>query len=104
MNVSLTPKLERFVHEKVESGMYQTASEVVRDGLRLLKERDDEQALFWAEANKKIEEGLESLRAGRYTKYDEESLDELFEGIKRRGRERLQQKRRRVLNGPLPSR
>ena len=41
MNVSLTPELERVVNEKVESGMYQTASEVVREALRLLKERDD---------------------------------------------------------------
>ena len=42
MNVSLTPELERLVNEKVESGLYQTASEVVREALRLLKERDAE--------------------------------------------------------------
>ena len=41
MNVSLTPELERLVNEKVESGLYQTASEVVREGLRLLKEHDE---------------------------------------------------------------
>ena len=39
MNVSLTPELEKFVNRKVESGLYQTASEVVREGLRLLSER-----------------------------------------------------------------
>jgi len=38
MNVSLTPELERFVETEVGSGMYQTASEVVRAGLRRLKE------------------------------------------------------------------
>jgi antitoxin ParD1/3/4 len=42
MNVSLTPELEELVTEKVRSGLYQTASEVVRDALRLLKQRDDE--------------------------------------------------------------
>jgi len=42
MNVSLTPELEEMVTEKVRSGLYQTASEVVRDALRLLKQRDDE--------------------------------------------------------------
>jgi putative addiction module CopG family antidote len=42
MNVSLTPELEEMVNEKVRSGLYQTASEVVRDALRLLKQRDDE--------------------------------------------------------------
>jgi len=42
MNVSLTAKLEELVNEKVRSGMYHTASEVVREALRLLKLRDDE--------------------------------------------------------------
>jgi antitoxin ParD1/3/4 len=41
MNVSLTPELEEFVEEKVRGGLYQTASEVVREGLRLLRERDE---------------------------------------------------------------
>jgi len=38
MNVSLTPELEKFVENEVESGLYQTASEVIRAGLRRLKE------------------------------------------------------------------
>ena len=42
MNVSLTPELEELVNEKVRSGLYHTASEVVREALRLLKQRDDE--------------------------------------------------------------
>jgi antitoxin ParD1/3/4 len=42
MNVSLTPELEQLVNDKVRSGLYQTASEVVREALRLLKQRDDE--------------------------------------------------------------
>jgi len=39
-NISLTPQLEQFVTAKVQSGGYQSASEVVREGLRLMKERD----------------------------------------------------------------
>jgi len=39
MNVSLGEKWERFVIEQVESGNYQSASEVLREGLRLLEER-----------------------------------------------------------------
>ena len=38
MNVSLTPELEKFVAKEVGSGLYQTASEVIRAGLRRLKE------------------------------------------------------------------
>jgi antitoxin ParD1/3/4 len=41
MNISLTPELEEFVDGKVESGLYNNASEVIREGLRLLKEHDD---------------------------------------------------------------
>jgi antitoxin ParD1/3/4 len=41
MNVSLTPELEKFVDGKVESGLYNNASEVIRESLRLLKEHDE---------------------------------------------------------------
>lgn len=41
MNVSLTPELERRIAERVESGLYTTASEVVREALRLFFERDE---------------------------------------------------------------
>ena len=42
MNVTLNPELEKFVEYKVKSGLYQSPSEVVNEGLRLLweKERD----------------------------------------------------------------
>jgi len=40
MNVSLTPQLEEFVRRKVASGLYNNASEVVREGLRLMIERE----------------------------------------------------------------
>ena len=50
MNVSLTAELEQFVDAKVESGLYNNASEVVREGLRLLKEQD-EVRLRWRERN-----------------------------------------------------
>ncbi|MBI4442295.1 MAG: type II toxin-antitoxin system ParD family antitoxin [Acidobacteria bacterium] len=41
MNVSLTPELEKLVNERVRSGMYSSASEVIREALRLLNERDE---------------------------------------------------------------
>ena len=48
MNVSLTRELEQFVHDKVDSGLYNNASEVIRESLRLLKEQD-EIRLRWRE-------------------------------------------------------
>ncbi len=40
MNVSLTPQLEAMIREKVDGGMYHSASEVIREALRLLQEHD----------------------------------------------------------------
>lgn len=40
MNLSLTPELEQFIQHKIDSGMYTNASEVVRDALRRMDERD----------------------------------------------------------------
>ncbi|WP_420454072.1 type II toxin-antitoxin system ParD family antitoxin [Rubrivirga sp.] len=56
MNVSLTPELERFARSLVESGRYRSASEVVRDSLRLLEDRESKTA----ELRRLIHEGLES--------------------------------------------
>jgi len=46
MNVSLTPELEQFIREQIASGFYQTASEVVREGLRILQRRDNQKQRF----------------------------------------------------------
>ncbi len=63
MNVSLTPELEKFVQDKVEGGRYTSASEVVREALRLLEKQEErlrerEQALkaFQAELDRRIAE------------------------------------------------
>jgi antitoxin ParD1/3/4 len=60
MNVSLTPELEKFVDGKVESGLYNNASEVVREGLRLLKEHDELRKKYAAQ----IERGWQEAQAG----------------------------------------
>ena len=64
MNVSLTPELEQLVHLKVQSGRYTSASEVVREALRLMELRDQMQALHKDDVRKKIAAGMTSLRAG----------------------------------------
>jgi antitoxin ParD1/3/4 len=64
MNVSLTPELEKFVSIKVESGRYNSASEVVREALRLLEEHDQARAAQLAEFNHEIGRRLASLDRG----------------------------------------
>ena len=61
MNVSLTPELEKFVQTKVREGLYTSASEVVRDGLRLLTERDEERQAKLASLRQHVGEGLAEL-------------------------------------------
>lgn len=63
MNVSLTPELEQYVQEKVSSGLYYSASEVVREGLRLLREREQLQQIRLQELRQDIQAGLNSGEA-----------------------------------------
>lgn len=65
MNVSLTPELEKFVSAKVEAGRYNSASEVVREALRLMEERDQNRAARLAEFNQELGRRIESLDSGR---------------------------------------
>jgi antitoxin ParD1/3/4 len=64
LNVSLTPKLSNFVTTTVASGRYLSASEVVREGLRLLEERELLRQAGLEEARGKIAVGLASLDRG----------------------------------------
>ena len=68
MNVSLGEKWEHFVEGKVQSGDYQTASEVLRDGLRLLQKEESLQRISvrsLPELEAKLLEAAQSLGAGR---------------------------------------
>jgi antitoxin ParD1/3/4 len=79
MNINLTPQLEELVRAKVASGRYNSASEVVREALRLMEREDQVRAAALNQLRQDIQEGLDSGPAGE--------LD--VEAIKRRGRERL---------------
>ena len=91
MNVSLTTELEQLVNEKVASGMYHSASEVIREGLRLLKERDELGRVQMDEVRRDVMLGVEQIRAGRGKKYAGGA--ELADAIKRRGRQRSKKRR-----------
>lgn len=65
MNVSLTPELEDFVNRKVKTGMYNSASEVVRESLRLLKNQDELEQLQLEELRREIRSSIQQLDAGQ---------------------------------------
>ena len=78
MNVSLTPELEELIQERVRSGRYTSASEVVREALRLLQDRDELRRLRLAELRTKVAAGLDSLDRGDIRAGDE-VIDEILD-------------------------
>ena len=74
MNVSLSPKLESLIQEKVTSGLYASASEVVREALRLLEERDRLREIREEELRAEIRKGVADEKAGRVAPLDMEAV------------------------------
>jgi len=84
VNVSLTPELEQLVTEKVKSGKYQTSSEVVREGLRLLKECDEHLVAL----RREVRAGFDEIERGEFTEYEPGSVGKLAHRVKAQGRKR----------------
>jgi antitoxin ParD1/3/4 len=87
MNVSLTPELEKLVNKKVESGRYTSASEVIREGLRLLEEHDELRRIKLETLKREITRGVESLERGEGKPLD-------IEAIKAEGRKKLAKRKK----------
>ena len=75
MNISLTKPLEDFVQKKVDNGMYASASEVVRAGLRVLVEQD---------VNLKIENGVAQADAGLGINFNDGFAQDVMQNVKKR--------------------
>jgi antitoxin ParD1/3/4 len=60
MNISLTPQLEEMIRQKVASGSYTSASEVVREALRLMELEDEIRNLKLRQLREDVQEGLRS--------------------------------------------
>jgi len=69
MDVFLTPELDEFVTEKVQSGHYSSASEVICDGLRLLKEQEELRRIRLQELKREISIGVQQLENGQGETY-----------------------------------
>jgi antitoxin ParD1/3/4 len=82
MNVSLTPELERIVNTKVQSGLYQTASEVVREALRLLRDRDE----GLESLRREVRAGFEAAARGKFSEHDAKTSGALAAEVKAAGR------------------
>lgn len=87
MNVNLGAVFDKFIAQLLKTGMYQSQSEVVRDGLRLLKEREELKNLRLAELRKEIAIGSEQADRGEFV-----DGEQTFAAIRRRSTERKRAK------------
>ncbi len=92
MHISLTPELEKIVKEKVASGLYNNASEVIREALRFMQTNEDlVQQMKLDYLRQRLADGVADLEAGRYRELTQGTLGPFFEDLKNRARERLKQ-------------
>ncbi|MDY0074212.1 MAG: type II toxin-antitoxin system ParD family antitoxin [Thauera sp.] len=88
-NVVLTDSQAKFVEQMVASGQYQNASEVLREGLRLVQAREAEQAAKLAALREAVTVGIADIEAGRYTEFrDTKSLRAHIDAIAQRVRDK----------------
>jgi antitoxin ParD1/3/4 len=86
MNVSLTRELDKFVAAKVASGRYTSASEVVREALRLLEEQDRTRAARLEEFNRELKRRTDALDRGKFV-----TAEEAREHFRKRSEQRRKQ-------------
>jgi antitoxin ParD1/3/4 len=85
MTITLTDELEELINEKVKSGAYKSADEVVMESLRLLKAKEEGMEAL----RREIMLGLADIEQGRFTTYTtDEELEAFSDEIIRRGQER----------------
>ena len=90
MEITISDELWARIKHKVESGDYPSLEVVLTNAMIHLEENDKyaDELMQSPAVQAEIEEGLDDLRNGRSTTYTSESLWELLEDVKRRGRER----------------
>ena len=85
VSVPLTPEFEAFIRTKMTTGQYHSESEVLHEGLRLLIEQNDMEALRLEALRKEVKFGFEQLDQGDYLEFN--SADEAIAHIHSKGRE-----------------
>lgn len=83
-NVVLTDRHEQLIGRLVGSGRYQNASEVLRDGLRLIEERDAQEAARLEALRRAAEIGFADLEAGRYRELASDEIEAAIQDLGRR--------------------
>ena len=64
LSVSLTNPLKTYIREKVDSGQFESASEVIRQSLRTMQEQEQRERLYWSDLRKKVKEARRAITKG----------------------------------------
>jgi len=86
-NVVITDHQQQFIESLVASGRFQNASEVLRDGIRLVEYRESRNAARLEALKAAAQTGWDDVAAGRYTDIDDADLDEFIASMGRLDRE-----------------
>jgi antitoxin ParD1/3/4 len=86
MNITLGKEFERRINEKVEDGLYTSASEVIRDGLRLLFEKDSAKNQQLEILREEVAKGLQQLAAGEVSN---RGVMDIFEQVSKESNEKI---------------
>ncbi len=93
MEISISEQQFHHIRKKIDAGQYPSTEAVIAKALDLLDQYDETMSEELDEVDAKVREGVNALRGGDYTDYTDETLDELFEDVKRRGRARRSESR-----------
>ncbi|MBC7797990.1 MAG: type II toxin-antitoxin system ParD family antitoxin [Pyrinomonadaceae bacterium] len=92
--MTLTPEMEAIIEETVKNGLYNSPSEVVREGLQLIKEREQLKQIRREELRKEIMLGAKDIEEGRFTVCNNaEELQALMQNIISEGKTELERQK-----------
>jgi antitoxin ParD1/3/4 len=90
MHISLTPELEEIVKQKVATGLYNNASEVIREALRFMQTNEDLVYQMKLESLRRtIAEGERDLEAGRYRTLAQDEIGPFMQDVRDLARKRI---------------
>ena len=85
MNISLTPKITAWIAEKVAQGMYNSSSEVIAEGIRLLKRQEEQRQSMVEDLRRELLVGIMQADTGKSVPFDAEQVSD----IKLQGRRKI---------------
>ncbi len=82
MEITLNPKVQQWINNKVDSGWYNNSSEIILEGLRLLMKQEEQRHALIEDFRKEVLIGINQLDMGNFVEFDRSTVSD----IKQEGR------------------